>query len=108
MCLCLLQVPASITTSAQQVQVVPAESAPQAFVAGRALPIVPRGSSALAIQVCLVTGALDHFIACAGMVSALGSLLKEHFVLMLFHLPCSTTVKNKENWQESFATLAEA
>ena len=76
--LCLLQVPASIKASAQRVQVVPADSAPQVFVAGQGLPIVPRGSSELAIQVFLQTGALHHIIACACMVSALGSFLKEN------------------------------
>ncbi len=46
-----LQVPAHFRTHAQPVHVVASESAPQTFAAGRRVPVVPRGSSALAIKV---------------------------------------------------------
>lgn len=50
-----LQVPAHFISTAQRVQVVASESAPRTFVAGQRKPLVPRGSSALAIQVPLHT-----------------------------------------------------
>lgn len=45
------QLPRHFIDSAQHVQVVPAESAPQTFASVRPMPVAPRGSSALAIRV---------------------------------------------------------
>ena len=46
-----LQLPRHFVDSAQHVQVVAAESAPQTFANVQPAPVVPKGSSALAIRV---------------------------------------------------------
>ena len=46
-----LQLPRHFVDSAQHVQVVAAESAPQMFANVQPAPVVPKGSSALAIRV---------------------------------------------------------